>query len=183
MSFPGERTLLQRETDMAESDDDSVSQPGRFPLDERDRSSVDAIAHLIRTHTSSMCPRELRSAATVLLALERMPYATLGVDVSFSFLTPEREGNYGWVDIEINEEEFRLGFGEVFDSPAVGADWETRYIFETQTGSSWRQGSIEDWLEYAQVFADSGRLTVEDYSDYDAIDWFSDDGIEDWNED
>lgn len=168
---------------MAESDDDSVSQPGRFPLDERDRSAVDAIAHIIRTHTSLMCPHELRSAATVLLALKRMPYVTHGVDVSFGFSTPNQDGNHGRADVEINGEEFRLSLAEYFYDPAVGGDSETRYIFETMTGSNWRRGSIKDWLEYAQVFSNSGRLIVEDYSDYDAIDWFSDDGIENWNED
>ncbi len=168
---------------MAESDDDSVSQPGRFPLDERDRFAVDAIAHIIRTHTSLMCPYELRSAATVLLALKRMPYVTRGVDVSFGFSTPNHDGNHRRADVEINGEEFRLGLAEHFYDPAVGGDTEARYIFETMTGTSLRQGSIEDWLEYARVISNSGLLSVEDYSDYDAIDWFSDDGIEDWNED
>ena len=103
--------------------------------------------------------------------------------MNFGFSTPNDGGNHRWAEIEINEEDFRLGLTEHFYDPAVGGDTEARYIFETMAGTSLRQGSIGDWLEYAQVFSNSGRLIVEDYSDYDAIDWFSDDGIEDWNKD
>jgi hypothetical protein len=167
--------------DMAESDDDSVSQPERYPFYEGDRFSVDEITHIIRTHTSLMSPSELRSAATVLLALKRMPYVTHGVDVNFSFLAPNVHGTHRQADIEINEEGFRLGLVEYFYDPAVGGDTEARYIFETMAGTSLRRGSIEDWLVYAESFSNSGLLSVEDFSDYDAIDWFSDDGIEGWN--
>ena len=166
---------------MAEFDDNSVSQPERFPLDEEDRFAIDEITHIIRGHTSSMSPSELRSAATVLLALKRLPYVTYGVHVSFGFSTPNVHGTHRQADIEINEEGFRLGLVEYFYDPAVGGDTEARYIFETMAGTSLRQGSIEDWLESAEGLSNSGLLTIEDLSDYDAIDWSSDDGIEDWN--
>ena len=155
--------------------DGSVSQPERYPLDEVELSAVASVAQLIRSRTSSMSPHVLRSAAALLLALKRLPYATPCVDVSFGFSTPNRDGNYAWADVEINEEEFRLGLGEHFYDPAVGGDTESRTVFETQAGSSWRDGDIEDWLIFAQDIAQRGYPTVEDNSDYEGIDWSSED--------
>ena len=169
--------------DYEPGDDDSTPTSGRYPLYERDRAAVASIAQLIRDHASSMSPRELRSASAVLLALERMPYATPGVHVSFGFSTHNRDGNFAWADIDIYEEEFRLGLGEHFYDPTVGGDTESRTVFETQAGSNWRDGEIEDWLTSAQVIANEGRPTVEDHSDFEAIDWLSDDVIDDWDED
>ena len=156
---------------MAESDDNSVFRPERYSVDGRDQFAVDEIINLIRAHTSSMSPGELRSAATVLLALKRMPYVTNGVNVSFGFSTPNYDGNHRHAVIEIYEDGFRLGLVGYFNDPAVGGDTEARYVFETMTGSSLRQGSIEDWLEDARAISNSGLLMVEDHSDYDAIDW------------
>jgi hypothetical protein len=42
-----------------------------------------------------MSPDDLRSAASVLLALERLPATTPGVQVTFGFAQPNTDGNYG----------------------------------------------------------------------------------------
>ena len=124
---------------------DINSQSERYPLDEGSLSAVSSIAKLIRSRTTSMFPSDLRSAAAVLLALERLPYATPGVDVSFSFTQPNQDGNYGWVDGEISENAFRLSLGEHYDTSAVGGDTEHRIVFETYAGSNRLDEEIENW--------------------------------------
>ena len=148
---------------------DGVSQPERYPLDDDAISAIASVTQLIRPHISRLSPRALRSAATVLLALERLPIVTPGVLVRLSFSTPDRDGNYGWADIEIGEEGFRLGLGEHFYDPAVGGDTESRTVFEAQAGSSWQDGDVSDWLESAQAIALCGPPSMEDYSDYDVL--------------
>ena len=154
---------------------------GRFPLrsDENDlsyddRYHVDLVIQLILNHIPSMSHGEMRSAAAVLLALERLPYATPGVDVRFSFSTPNLDGNYAWADIEILEEAFRLSLGEYFYTPGVGGDTESRTVFFAQAGSDWREGDINEWLSSAQYCGPPRADEGEDNSDYEVIDQFLD---------
>ena len=145
-----------------------------FPLEESDLASIAAITKLIRSYTPSMSPYQLRSAAVVLFALERLPNPTQGVLMSFAFSSGNRDsGNYGWASIEIGETEFELSVGEHFNNHAVGGDTETRILFDTQVGSSWRSGDIEGWLATAQSIAMDGNFLIDDNSDHDAIEWDS----------
>ena len=146
--------------------------PERFPIYEQDFYSVSLIIELILSYTPSMPPNDLRSAAAVLLALERLPYATPGVDERLSFSTPNLDGNYAWADIQIFEEEFRLSLGEYFYTPGVGGDTESGTVFFAQAGSSWREGDINEWLSSAQHYGPPRADEGEDGSDYEAIDQF-----------
>lgn len=112
-----------------------------------------------------MPPSDLRSAAAVLLALERLPYATPGVHVGFTFTQPNQDGNYGWVNGEITEDVIRLWLGEHYYSAAVGGDTEHRVVFETHAGSDTLEGGIEYWLEVALGIEQEARLTFADNSD------------------
>ena len=118
-----------------------------------------------------MSPHALRTAAVLLLALERLPRSTSGISASLAFLSDNTNGNYGWASIEFCEKEFELGTGEHFYSCAVGGDTQSRTVFETQVGTSLRNGNIEDWLETAQFLAKHERLSVDDNSTHDAIEW------------
>lgn len=73
-----------------------------------------------------MSPGHVRSAASVLLALERLPATTSGIQVTFGFIQRNTDGNYGWVDIAISEDGLRLGIGEHYYDPSAGADTESR---------------------------------------------------------
>lgn len=144
------------------------SQSEGYPFDEEALSAIAYIAKLIRSRTTSMPASDLRSAAAVIFALERLPHTTPGVDASFSFAQPDRDGNFGWADGEISEDAFRLFLGEHYYTTAVGGDTEHRIAFETYSGSNRIDGEIENWLEVARVIERGGHLTFEDNSD---IDW------------
>ena len=143
---------------------DADHEPERFHLGEEDLEAVAEIVKLIRSRMSSMTPADLRATATVLLALERLPRATPGLSVSLEFSTPDRDGNRGWADLELDDREFRLGAGERFYSPSVGGDTVSRIVFETRAGSDWQRGDIIDWLPTAQSIATWERISVTDES-------------------
>jgi hypothetical protein len=166
---------------MSEDNDlDDRDNEGRFPLSIADKPKIERVIELVRDHLPSMSPGDLRAAASVLLALERLPAATPGVRVTFGFTQPNTDGNYGWVDIEISEDEFRLGVGEHFYDPSVGGDTETRTVFEAQAGGDWGEGDIDDWLPVANVIASEGRVSAEDYSEHDAIEWGAEGDRDPW---
>jgi hypothetical protein len=119
-----------------------------------------------------MTPAQLRSAAALLLVLERLPFTSPGVNVSLAFNQPNTDGNYGWAKISINETELQLGIGEHFYDPRVGGDTESETLFEAHAGADASQGSIELWLPYAEARIADGSLLVEaDDSDRGLIDW------------
>lgn len=115
---------------------------------------------------SSTSPAVLGATATVLLALERLPLAIPGLSVTFDFSTPDRDGNRGWADLELDGQEFPLGAGEHCYSPSVGGDTSTRTVFATRAGSDWQEGDIVEWLATAQAIATWKRISVTDESRY-----------------
>ena len=162
-------------------DDDDNDNEGRFPLSITDKPKIERVIHLVRSHLPSMSPDDLRAAASVLLALERLPATTPGVQITFGFAQPNTSGNFGWADIEISENEFRLGVGEHFYDPSVGGDTESRTVFETQAGGDWREGDIDDWLPVANVIASEGSVSSEDYSNHEAIEWRAEGDQDAWH--
>ena len=107
---------------------------------------------------------QLRPAATVLLALERLPLASPGLRIPFGFLTPDTDGNHAWADLEIREQEFQLGLcRRLFDAP-VGGDTEFSTAFETMAETASRTGDIGDWLISATAIPNAECITVQDES-------------------
>lgn len=142
-------------------------------MDEQDQRDIAAIGDLIRRHLWRMTAREIRSAAVVLRALERLPHATPGAWVRFGFSTPQAGGNYRWADVEFLGPEFCLSLGAHYYDPDVGGDTETSVAFEWFAGTDSRAGDIQEWLTEAESIAASHTYTVEDESEYGDIDWFS----------
>ncbi|MDR3420880.1 MAG: hypothetical protein P4L80_06510 [Xanthobacteraceae bacterium] len=143
----------------------------RFPLSIDHMMKVKKVIQLMRNKLPIMHPGDLRTAAVVLIALERLPATTACVDVTFGFSLPNTDGNYGWVDIHIDEQEFRLASGEHFYDPSIGGDTQSRTVFETQAGGGWYSGDIDEWLECADRIASEGQVDAEDNSDHDGIEW------------
>jgi hypothetical protein len=87
----------------------------QFPLSESELRFIQNISHLIRSQLPRITPQNLRGAAILLLALERLPIITVGVVVEATFrqfdVTP---GNFGWADLRLSDEELTLGIGEHF---------------------------------------------------------------------
>ena len=148
--------------------------PHRFPLSPDDILKIAEVTKLVRSRLPAMTPNHLRSAAALLLALERLPVTTPGIDMTFGFTQRNTDGNYGWADITISEDEITLGVGEHFYDPRVGGDTESRDVFAATAGGDATDGDIDDWTEVATVISDEGEVDVENRSDYDAIDWASD---------
>ena len=157
--------------DVEEAGDDP--DPHRFPLSPDDILKIGKVTKLVRSQLSAMTPNHLRSAAALLRALERLPVTTPGIEMTFGFMQRNTDGNYGWADITISGHEITLGVGEHFYDPGVGGDTESRDIFAATAGGNTTDGDIDDWIEVATVISAEGEVDVEDYSDYDAIDWAS----------
>jgi hypothetical protein len=120
---------------MNEEDDPSDrADAGRFPLSIDDITKVEEVINLVRDQLRNMRPAHLRAAASILLALERLPATTPGMQVTCSFQQPNFDGNYGWADITVSEDNFSLGLGEHFYDPTVGGDTETHYCPVKRTG-------------------------------------------------
>jgi hypothetical protein len=157
--------------DLGPEDEESA---GRFPLLTEDVRKIEQIVDLIREHFAGMSPVDIHVAAAVLLALDRLPASTPGVQTTFGFIQPSMDGNYAWADIRINEDSFSLSLGEHFYTPEVGGDTESRIVFNTQSGTQRRAGDIGEWLEVASWIASTGRVSWDDYSAHDDIDWLDD---------
>jgi hypothetical protein len=150
---------------------DEPSDLRRFPLSVDDILQMKKIITFMREQLTTMSPAHVRSAASVLLALERLPVVTPGIQVTFGFVQRNTDGNYGWADIAISEDELRFGIGEHFYDPSVGGDTESRIAFEAMAGGDAAEGDIDDWLSVARVVATEGDISVEDYLDYELIEW------------
>jgi hypothetical protein len=94
--------------------------------------------------------------------------------MTFGFNQRNTDSNYGWADITISEEEITLGVGEHFYDPAVAGDTESRKVFAAAAGGDAAKGDIDHWTDVATVISAEGEVDMEDYSDYEAIDWTSD---------
>ena len=68
----------------------------------------------------------------------------------------------------------RSALAEHFYDPSVGGDTESRHAFEAYAGGESAEGDIDDWLPMATMISIEGNVDVEDYSDYEIIDWARD---------
>jgi hypothetical protein len=179
----GPKNEKEEDTSLLRHDDvDCRDDEGRFPLSIDDKPKIERLVKLVRSQLFRMSPSDLRAAASVLFALERLPATIPGVMVTFGFSQPNNDGNYGWVDIAISEDEFRLSEGEHFYDPSVGGDTETRTKFETEVGGNRCRGDIDDWLSVACVIACAGgEIDAEDHSEHDEIDWEADVDPNSWD--
>lgn len=142
-----------------------------FDIADHDLHLLRSVEKLVKANLGKMSPGSLHSAAAFLLALKRLPRRTLGVDVSLSFSQPNTDGNYGWTNIYISEDEIQLDVGEHFYDPGVGGDTETQTLFEAVAGGS-SDGDVEQWIEFAEARAQDGYLRIDhDNSDHNAIEW------------
>lgn len=153
----------------------------QFSLDGSDPHLIkDDIARMFRSQLWKLEPHKLCCVSVLLLAIERLPLTTPNVDVRILFSQPNRDGNYGWADISISEEELRLSIGEHFYDSAVGGDTETHILFEAIAGTDYASGDtdyasgdIERWLEHAAARSQDGALVIDDdNTDYSALDWY-----------
>jgi hypothetical protein len=154
-----------------EDEDDIADTDATFRLSDADLAIFKRLAAELRPQLTKVEPRIIRSAAPAILALERLPRPTAGVQVRFGYQTPNRDGNYGWADISLSENDIEGTVGEHFYDPGVGGDTESSALFYREVGGSSDYGSLKEWWERFEGLGSVGYLSVEDDSDWDAIDW------------
>jgi hypothetical protein len=107
----------------------------RFPLSDEEREHVSQIIGLVRGNLSR--PERPPPAIGIrALICTRTPSSGYRRRTVFGFRRPSIDRNWGWADIQIDSDEFRLGVGEHFYDPGVGGDTESRNIFEVFAGGS-----------------------------------------------
>ena len=152
----------------------------RFPLRRHDEPAIASIIILVRSNLRRMAPFELRAAAVLLLALERLPATTPGTLVRLGFKKSTCVGSYKWADISISDTELRMLIGEHFYESDVGGDTESSEVFAVDTEGS-RHGSLSQWLECAHnIVFDRYTMTASDDSFHDELDWAGMDDRIDW---
>lgn len=158
-------------TERPEDEDDVADADAPFRLSDADFAVFKRLAAELRRQLAKAEPNLIRSAALAILALERLPRPTAAVQVRIGYQTPNRDGNWGWADISLSESDIEGTVGEHFYDPGVGGDTETNALFYREVGGSSDYGSLEEWWERFQGLSAVGYLSVEDDSDWDAIDW------------
>jgi len=143
----------------------------QFPIDNPALDGVARVVERIRSALPSLNPRQVYIASLVLLALERLPISTPGVNLRFGVLRRHSPGNYVWADIEICSTEFRLISGEHIYDPDVGGDTSSQTIFEAFLGAEESEGSVDDWLAFAETILEPNLVEAQDNSDHEEIDW------------
>ena len=117
-----------RET-QEDSNNDSVDNAVEFPMDEIDVANLHEFATLLRGRVPKMNPGEMLTISALILALERLPCATSGVNITLDLGFYDHENGSSWVNLEISEDELQLGSGEHTYTPGVGGDTESRNRF------------------------------------------------------
>lgn len=156
---------------MANQSDDPIDDDGNdlLSLSSSDIAILERLALELRSQLAGAEVHFIRSAATAISAIERLPKPTPGVHVSFGYRTPNINGNHRWADILLTEEGTEAGVGEHFYDPQVGGDTESKTLFWAGVGKDNRTGSLEEWFETASGMAVD--LFVSDESETDLIDW------------
>jgi hypothetical protein len=165
---------MSEEDDVNDDEDDADAD--RFFLSEQELKLLKGFAADLRAMLVQADPQFIRSAASAILAIERLPQPTPGAHIDVGYRTPNSNGNYGWADLVITEDEVRAARGEHFYDPGVGGDTETRVLFEAGLGRANKGGSLADWFEHAEdehaeEMSNHAYFYLDDYSE--DIDWIA----------
>lgn len=154
---------MSEEDEAYDNDDDPA--PDRFPLSEKELELLVGFAAGLRRSLEQADPQFIRSAATAIFVIERLPKPTPGARVDVGYRTSNCGGTFGWTDLVISEEEIRASVGEHFYDPSVGGDTQTHVYFETGLGEGSWQGDLEAWFEQARELASLYAPYADDYSE------------------
>ena len=154
-------------------DDDSFEDDGAtqdigdlLPFMVGEKDLIDQLAGTIRASLQTLEPAELRQIAVFLFALERLPYASVGVSIDLA-ITHRIEESFSYVSVEISGDAFRLSTGGSVYSPGVGSDSYSEIRFEIETGG-YREGTTEAFAEWLDMFrATHGSYSIENFGDDD----------------
>lgn len=152
-----------------DSDQGGTDTAVEFPMGDTDEAYFHELATLLRERLPKLNPGEILTISILILALERLPRVTPGVDISLDLGFREHENARSWINIEISEDELRVGSGEHIYTPGVGGDTESRTDFESCSGGTWYDGDMYHWIEQAAGYVPEGKISLVNSSDYDAV--------------
>ncbi len=130
-----------RDDSVDDSDSDDIND--LFPFTVGERELIGNFTAKIRASLTTLTPVELKQMATVLFALESLPYATAGVYIDLA-VTKRSEEIFSYVSMEISDCEFRLTTGESVYSPGIGSDNHSQTVLEMEIGG-FRRGTTQDF--------------------------------------
>jgi hypothetical protein len=139
-----------------------------FPFLREEESLIDALIGSIRMTLPSLDPADLRQMATVLYALQRLPYRTPGISIDLA--KSQRIGeDFCYVSVEITDDTFRLSKGGSVYTPGVGGDTYSETLFHVEVGE-FREGSASGFREWLANFESTGGVYDFDGAVCDEID-------------
>lgn len=171
------------EDDEGDGEEDSLE---LFPFFSHEKSYVDQIIRLVK---QTLCyaeydAQEIRSVARLLLALQRLPLPTPGIDVVFDVGIRYGE-ELVYYSLAVTQSHIELKQGGVAYSPQVGSDSYSSVVFEiARDGDRGPEYALEEWIDGSQnLVSEQGEVSIEDFSS-DRCDEFWDDPSDDahWDE-
>lgn len=162
---PADKPVGEAQTMSFGNEDEEVNIDDLLPFTLEERDLIEQLAATVRKRMVTAEPEALRKIATLLYALERLPYATPNVALDLAFMERIDE-NLSYVSVELDEQSFRLSTGGSVFSPDVGSDSFSESTFEIETGG-FRDGSTEAFHEWLRAFASAGS-TIEIQGDDDS---------------
>ena len=105
---------------------DKMPPEGRFPLTEAHRKGVAKIIQEIRELLPDLSPPDIRSAGSLLLGLERLPYTTEGLHTAVAV----SNGDFCY-RLSLSEDTFECSFTESVPALGGGTDLSHRICFYT----------------------------------------------------
>lgn len=126
---------------------DKMPPEGRFPLTEAHRKGVVEIIQAIRELLPDLSPPDIRSAGSLLLGLERLPYTTEGLHTAVA--VSNREYCYR---LSLTEDTFECSYTECVPALGGGTDFSLQICFCTEVGGFLEDnyedpadGTLEEW--------------------------------------
>ena len=146
-----------------------------FPFPEEAYPYIAEIEDLLSRLAVSLTVPDKVAVWAAVIGLRRLPRSTPGLDVEITLTQPEsarRDGNWGYAEIRIREDVVELGEGGHVYSPSVGGDSWSHTVFESWLGARHCDGDefkVENWLGRAKFLADEAEVSIEDGTDYGAV--------------
>jgi hypothetical protein len=152
-------------------------QPEHFAFFMEDHDIVERLIAAVRLllHRKTLTPIQAHRVAIVLLALERLPLSTKGVEISLSF-SHRINDELSYQALYIGETVFELQTGGSVYSPGVGGDNYADNVFVVELGNRRNKVdllTIDGWLEgFSSEARDEGtEIEFEWLGDESQIDW------------
>jgi len=124
-----------------------------------------------------LAPKDIRSLARLLLALQCLPAPLLGFSINLSLGNRYSNGESRFDEFSFDDDHFEIGtYSYVILDESIGGDSVSDRLFECQVGGYREQEDPLLFINWAESFAENMKdleqtLSIEDMSDEDTFDW------------